>query len=126
LRSPTNELGQDQRETAVAVSPNDPLNIVAANIDKPYVTFSFSADGGLTWSFGGALPRDTDSASATDPAVAADADGNFYVAYTDSDTAFVRPEIAVARSSDGGRTSPAFSVVTTATTSRQNRTASAE
>src|SRR5258705_3927625 len=53
-----NELGQDQRETAVAVSPNDPLNIVAANIDKPFVTFSFSAASGLTWSFGGALPRD--------------------------------------------------------------------
>ena len=115
LNAGGNELGQRQRETTVAVNPRDSLNIVEGHIDRANsgarIGYSYSVDGGQSWTFGGALPREVDGIGSTDPAVAADAAGNFYFAYTDIDAAFSRPDIVVARSTDGGRTFPFLAVV---------------
>ena len=107
-----------QQETTVAVNPLDPQNIVEGNIDRapnpPTNTFSFTTDGGQTWTFGGPVPLETNSPSAGDPAIAAGADGNFYYSYLEDAIgkggAITRTDLVVAKSTDGGRTFPTFSV----------------
>ncbi len=114
--------GAIQRETTVAANPRNPLNIVAGNHDKVPTpneitnSFTFSMDGGLTWTFGGSVPLVPPPSVAGDPALAADADGNFYYSYlTDSTTQgagfIITTYLVVAKSTDGGRTFPSFSVV---------------
>ncbi len=107
-----------QRETTVAVNPRDPNNIVEGNTDhipNPYTnTFSFTTDGGQTWTFGGPVPLENSTDAAADPALAADADGNFYYSFVDDVISnggkYVRADLVVAKSTDGGRTFPTFSV----------------
>ena len=117
LTSRGDAVGQDEHETTVAVNPHDSRNIVEGHIDhKPgqsAVTFSSSADGGQTWTFGGPAPLEGAGEASTDPAIAADADGNFYYAYLDieSGSNFTRPDVVVARSTDGGRSFPFLSLV---------------
>ena len=112
-----NSQGKVQRENTIAVNPTDPDNLVQGNMDhvpKPYLrncSFSFSFDGGKTWTFGGSVPREAADDSTGDPALTADADGNFYYSYLDNNSASARHDLVVARSTDGGRTFPGFSVV---------------
>src|SRR6266571_5269648 len=108
-----------QRETTIAVNPLDPNNIVEGNIDRapnPETnTFSFTADGGQTWTLGGSVPLENSTDGAVDPALAADADGNFYYSYledlTSTTGAVTRTDLVVAKSTDGGKTFPTLSVV---------------
>jgi len=96
-------------ETAIAVNPTNPLNIVGASIEifrpptggfgslvtHPHVSF----DGGKTWT-----TYDLDYGqgnSAVDPSVAFDAAGTVYLATTRADGT---SDIVVAHSTDGGRT----------------------
>jgi len=107
-----------QQETTVAVNPLHPQNIVEGNIDhalNPATnTFSFTTDGGQTWTFGGSVPLENSTDAAGDPALAADADGNFYYSYLDdiipNGRAITRTDLVVAKSTDGGRTFPTLSV----------------
>ncbi|HYU57833.1 MAG TPA: sialidase family protein [Actinomycetota bacterium] len=85
--------GQAQNETAIAVSPTDPNNLIAGQNDyrrgDGVCGFAYSYDGGQTWgdgllpiSFvapGFTAPRHYWDAGG-DPAVAFDADGNAYYA----------------------------------------------
>jgi hypothetical protein len=108
--------GVVQRETAIAVNPKNSMNIVEGNHDhvpKPSQivnSFSFSFDGGRTWTLGGAVPLEAPDDNSGDPSLAADADGNFYFAHLDSDSAFQRVDLVVAKSTDGGRSFGALSV----------------
>src|SRR3989442_10766984 len=107
-----------QQETTVAVNPLDPQNIVEGNIDRapnPATnTFSFTTDGGQTWTFGGPVPLENSTDAAGDPALSADADGNFYYSYLDdiipNGRAITRTDLVVAKSTDGGRTFSTSSV----------------
>jgi hypothetical protein len=114
-------VGQDQRETTVAVNPRDGRNIVEGHMDhKPgrnNVVFSSSVDGGQTWTFGGPVPSETDGDALADPGMGADADGNFYYSYLDFDSTFTRLDVVVARSTDGGRSFPTLSIVRRGTSS---------
>src|SRR6266446_4239609 len=104
----TNSQGKIQRETTIAVNPANPANIVEGNIDhvpKPSDhnnSFSFSFDGGQTWTFGGAVPLEAPDDSSADPALAADRGGVFYYAYLDNSADSSRTDLLVARSTDGG------------------------
>ncbi|HEU4401823.1 MAG TPA: sialidase family protein [Candidatus Polarisedimenticolia bacterium] len=113
----------DDVETTAAANPLDPLNLVVGNIevgDTPgqSCSFSFTRDGGRTWTRGGLVPTEGSGDFVFDPALAADADGTFYYAYVDAasfHTAhqkadFGRADLLVAKSTDGGRTFPTVSV----------------
>src|SRR3989449_2266300 len=102
-----------QRETTVAVNPKDPKNIVVGNIDRfssrNTNSFSFTTDGGQTWTLGGLVPLENNSDMAQDPALAADTDGNFYYSYLDIKQH--RTDVVAAKSMDGGRSFSTLSVV---------------
>jgi hypothetical protein len=110
----SNEPGP-QSETSIAIDPNNPSQLVAGSneIDRLPMRGYFSSDGGLTW--GGVdlplppplTPSGTDFGS--DPGVAWDTRGNAYYSYivvffNGGFTGVTGTELAVARSSDGGRT----------------------
>jgi len=111
--------GVIEREPSIAVNPTDPLNLVVGFKDhypKPpdfACRIGFTTDGGTTWNLGGTPPSSFTDHACGDPALAADADGNFFYAYLDSQlrqgSIIVDTNLAVARSTDGGRTFPAFS-----------------
>jgi hypothetical protein len=107
-------------ETAVAVNPNNPLNIIeSANdyqiafkpsgqsnetiFDRAHVTF----DGGKTWT---EVPVSMNGYTATgDPGVAYDAAGNAYISslgfgFGQGSPGFTNADILVAHSGDGGKT----------------------
>jgi hypothetical protein len=113
----SNEPGP-QSETSIAVNPSSPAEIVAGSneIFRLPMRGYFSADGGSTW---GAVdlplppPLVTNGTDfGSDPAVAWDTRGNVYYAYIvvffsrgfQGGVAINGTEMAVARSSDGGRT----------------------
>src|SRR5207245_7438894 len=110
--------------TAIAASPRDPLNLVAGYHDTREVNpipgaeicrFAYSTDGGATWTAGGQTPliEEPSQTFCADPSIAADADGIFYYAYLDvnaSTSTVKHVNLLVARSTDGGRTFPAYSV----------------
>ncbi|PYT35301.1 MAG: hypothetical protein DMF52_10785 [Acidobacteria bacterium] len=115
----SSKLGQE--EPGIAVNPADPLNLVAGFFEWPSpfksvpCRFAFTTDGGVTWSAGGSVPLQTDGDFCADPSIAADATGNFYYAYIDDSPGKGRTagntNIQVAKSTDGGRTFPTFSIV---------------
>jgi len=112
----------NQREPTIAVNPRNSMNFVEGNIDHlptasdENCSFSFTLDGGRTWSLGGIVPLEASSDFTADPAMAADADGNFYYSYLDTSAPSNPPgapqttDLVVAKSTDGGRTFPSFSV----------------
>jgi len=112
---PESASGNDNNEPTIAVNPLKPNNLVAGyhNYDgvRYRVIWSYSFDGGQTWTYGGAAPVTTVGDSQADPVLAADELGNFYYCYmsirSDSSTA----DIVVAKSADGGRTFPTYSIV---------------
>ncbi|HET7011309.1 MAG TPA: sialidase family protein [Anaerolineales bacterium] len=105
-----------QTEPAIAVNPADGQNLVAGFHDlfpktQDFVCrFAFTADGGQTWNLGGAAPLQTSGNFCSDPALAADAQGNFYYAYLDINFGATRSDIDVAKSTDGGQTFATFSI----------------
>ncbi len=113
--------GVIQRETTIAVNPKNPLNIVEGNHFRggaptaAHDTFSFSMDGGRSWTLGGAVPLEQSPGASGDPALAADADGNFYFSHIDFSTTvqgyILSSSVVVAKSTDGGRSFPTLSVV---------------
>ncbi len=114
----------EENETSVAASPVDPLNLVAGFKDNTQASgggscyVSRTGDGGQTWTPGGRLPVQPDGTSdCADPSVTADLGGVFYYAYLNihnpgnSLTNPTGSDVLVARSTDGGRTFPGFTVV---------------
>src|SRR5215470_8164258 len=104
-----------QSETSIAIDPAGPSQIVAGSneIDRLPMRGYFSSDGGKTW---GAvdlpLPPPLNGSGTdfgSDPAVAWDTRGNVFYSYivvffNHGFDAITGTEMAVARSSDGGRT----------------------
>lgn len=107
------------REPYIATNPTNPLNLVAGFIERPesgigFCAFSYSFDGGSTWTFGGHAP--SLGGIDADPGLAADHRGHFHYAYLGFSDPDVLPQshaIRVARSTDGGRTFPTFTTVVT-------------
>ncbi len=105
-----------QTEPAIAVSPANGDNLVAGfhdlwpGIQDNVCRVSFTTDGGAAWTLGGATPLQAEGNFCSDPAIAADAGGNFYYAYLDINFGGVRGDVDVAKSTDGGRTFATFSV----------------
>ncbi len=107
------------REASVAASPIDPMTLVAGFMeDIPRAQdvncrSVFSADGGRTWGSGAITTLVLKKSNCYDPSIAADGSGVFYYAYLNLPSALTgESAILVARSTDGGRTFPTFSVVT--------------
>ncbi|MBI4202492.1 MAG: exo-alpha-sialidase [Chloroflexi bacterium] len=115
---PTDYTGSPfQTEPSIAVNPKDPDHLVVGLIDYnfPNMVAYTSIDGGVTWQGPNliAYPR-RDLASAGDPIVAFDRQGNVYYAFISLDieefsvgpiaSSAVVSSISVARSTDGGVT----------------------
>lgn len=99
-----------QREPTIAANPKNRKNLVAGFFGRitadgnPKCWFASTLDAGSTWTFGGATPLGTSFDGCADPALAADARGNFYFAYIDGNVTAQASDIRVAKSTDGGRT----------------------
>jgi len=115
---PSTDSGVEQEEPTIAVNPANPANLVAAfhefyetqNFDLP-CGFANSVDGGRTWTWRGLAPRISSGDFCSDPALAADSRGTFYLSYLN----VARKQnndsgIVVAKSTDGGQTFSSFSV----------------
>ncbi len=110
----SNEQGP-QSETSITINPDNPKQIVGGSneIFRLPMRGYFSSDGGSTW---GAvdlpLPANTQNSHinfGSDPGVAWDGSGNVFYSYivvffNQNFAAVTATEMAVARSSDGGRT----------------------
>jgi hypothetical protein len=103
-------------ETSIAISPgNDQIIVGTSKVIRgggtagrgdTLVDYYFSSDGGHSWGasqIGLETPEKTWS-RATDPAVAADLDGNFYICVLMLDNASFDSGVYVFKSTDGGRT----------------------
>ncbi len=105
-----------QTEPTIAVSPRDPDNLVAGFHDRfprlqDFVCrFAFTIDGGKTWNLGGATPLQLATNFCSDPALGADAKGNFYYAYLDVLADATSSDVLVAKSTDGGKTFTTFAI----------------
>ena len=113
-----------QTEPAIAVNPANGSNLVAGFHDlfphtQDFVCrFTFTTDGGTSWTLGGSTPLQTSGNFCSDSAIAADANGNFYFAYLDITFGSQRSDIDVAKSIDGGMTFDTFSVAVNGQPSR--------
>ena len=95
-------LAGNHAETAVAINPANPDNIVVFcfNPSASGLVRAFSVNGGLTWTIG-TIATGTDIAAACcDPSAAFDRFGNLYLTYINS----ALDSIVVVRSIDGGNT----------------------
>jgi hypothetical protein len=105
-----------QNEPSVRISRVDPNVVVAAWRDfrlgyqEPDVVrrigYSYSADGGLTWSTSQLLPDpNPDHISQSDPVVTSDMDGNFYISSTSRQPVNgYNREMLLYKSTDNGQT----------------------
>jgi hypothetical protein len=105
-----------QTEPSIAVNPANPNNLVAGFHDlfpktQDFVCrFTFTTDAGSNWTRGGATPLQTSGNFCSDPAIAADASGNFFYAYLDINFGAQHSDVDVAKSTDGGQTFSTFTV----------------
>ena len=112
------DTGDLQSEPAIAVNPLDPGHLVAGFIDysargqKFGVRFVSTTDGGVSWSASAPAPGQRARNISADPSFAADLSGNTYYAYIEFRVAGQNADadILVAKSTDGGRTFPTFTV----------------
>ena len=97
---------QPQNETTIAVNPTDRGNIVGGwndyRVGTVHVGFASTSDGGATWTDG--LVPESEHREQGDPAVAASADGDFYMAMISFERISNAGGVYVARSDNGGRT----------------------
>ena len=103
-------------ETSIAVNPADERNIVGVSkvilgggIDgagTSRVAYYYSFDGGLTWATGLLTleTRERTFGLASDPSVACDANGTFYVCALMLDNQSRASGVYIFKSTDGGRT----------------------
>ncbi len=122
VEDPNNSI--DENETAIAANPLDPLNLVAGFKTETFATgglscyATFTIDGGTTWAPGGRLPiQQDDFSKCVDPSLVADRAGRFAYAYLNlyghvqnGIVVNYTADVLVARSTDGGRTFPGFTV----------------
>ena len=105
--------GDAANEVSLVADPRDP-NILAAgwrqftdrDVSNREAGYAFSRDGGRTWTFPGVLEHFPDIYApfmASDPALAASGDGDFYYASLVWDTADLDRGVMLSRSRDGGR-----------------------
>jgi hypothetical protein len=105
-----------RNETSIAVSPLDERVIVGASkvilgggttpVGETRVAYYFSSDGGRSWGRG-LLGLETPQkvwSRATDPAMAADLNGNFYLSVLMLDSASFDTGVYIFTSKDGGQT----------------------
>jgi hypothetical protein len=98
-----------ENEPTIAVNPNNEQNIVVTSHDfnTPYVTGKFvpatyySLDGGETWQ-GPILQNLTYGDFTSDPGLAVDSKGNFYLSYLSINSTLLDDDVTVAVSRDGG------------------------
>lgn len=98
-------------EPAIAENPRNPLNLVGGSkyfTDPAHYVFkigySYSFDGGCTWTDGGQLPGFGRAALTSDVSFAFDTHNDVYAAVLFTDASDKGGGIAVSRSADGGRT----------------------
>lgn len=95
-----------QTEPTIAINPSNPDNVVIAYHDAYGFYFGisvvYSLDGGVSWLGPIRMPLANSIFDflLSDPALAADRKGNFYLAYMSF--AFINNDLVVAKSSDGG------------------------
>ncbi|HJT10718.1 MAG TPA: fibronectin type III domain-containing protein [Candidatus Nitrosotalea sp.] len=103
--SAPNGTKRTQSEVSIAVSGN---NVVAGYNDNQdpntstYSGYSYSNDGGKTWTDGGGILPNPGDFDANDPSLAADSKGNFYFSMLVENGTFTK--VGVAKSTDGGKT----------------------
>ena len=116
----TNEIDQTtQSETAIAVSGanvavgyNDSQHTLLALTAASNLTgVSYSTDGGQTFTDGGNLPNAPGINNFGDPWLATDANGTMYFSNLALDQAHFNLDVAVGKSSDGGKTWTAANVI---------------
>ena len=111
--------GVTGREPSIAASLTNPLNLVVAFKDHYPSHSDFACrsgrtvNGGVSWILDGQPPSAFLFHSCTDPVIVADAGGNFYFVYMDSEldqnNTILRTNINAAKSTDGGATFSTFS-----------------
>ncbi len=105
-----------QTEPTIAVSPADHANLVAGFHDRfprfqDFVCrFAFTLDAGKTWNLGGATSLQQQTNFCSDPALAADANGNFFYAYLNIPADASKSDVLVAKSTNGGQTFATFAI----------------
>jgi hypothetical protein len=92
-----NSRNNNPEETAIAINPRNPLNVVA--VAQAPCHYYFSLDGGTSWSEGD-LP---DTRNLGDPSITFDRTGNAFYCYIGG---WTNSGIFVSRSSDGGASWP--------------------
>lgn len=93
-------LAGNQAETAVAINPTDPNNVVVtSNVADPYGLFeAYSTDGGVTWTTQIIADGDELGVACCDSSLAFDSFGNLFMTYL----VFDKVALPVALSLDGG------------------------
>lgn len=110
-------------EPAMTANPALSGNLVAGFFDNPrdhdfLCRAAFTLDAGLTWNPAGPTPLQKSSDQCFDPSLAADSAGSVYYAYLDCVISRRGPcDLLVAKSTDGGRSFPRFSVAAHGSTS---------
>ena len=112
------EAGNSQIEPAIAVNPLSTGYLAAGFIERSdkgskfAVRYVSTTDGGGSWTTSEAAPRRRTRDATADPSLAWDLSGNLFQAYLEfrQSGANANAEVLVAKSTDGGRTFPTFTV----------------
>jgi hypothetical protein len=107
IRVNSDNQGAHQNETTISTNPTNPLNMIGGANDyrngEVDAGWYATLDGGQTW-FDGTLGDFGMNDAQGDPAIAVDAEGNFYFCYIDFDRGSPDNGIFVCKTTDGGVT----------------------